>query len=360
MKGMDWADRIVLYGIGLLVFGIVPQTTYVVVPILVSIIAFGLITYLEETRIRTIVAVFYSLACIGYLPLCSFLPAVLYGVYEGEGTLWRLLLAWPLVFGYVQGSTELLPVGLLVLLAVLLKSRTRVCMNTQTQLQKAEDSYRELTYAMKRQNQLLLEKQDQEILGATLKERNRIAREIHDNVGHQLSSALLQVGALMIGHPEWEGLHTLKKTLDTSMDSIRTSVHNLYEGSILMEDQLRSLVDEFQFCEIQSTTNVEHPIQGSVKYAILAIVKEGLANIIKHSNATRVEIALMEHPGFYQLRLTDNGTLEKTESEDGIGLKNIRHRVDALKGHFLVRKHPGFTLFVTLPKEVSHESPDRG
>lgn len=360
MKGMDWADRIVLYGVGLLVFAVVPQTTFVVVPILVSIIAFGLITYLEESPLRTCIALVYCLVCVAYLPLGSFLPAILYGVYEGKATLWRLLMAGPLVLGFVQGRPEMLGVGLLVLLAVLLKSRTRVCMATQVQRQKAEDAHRELTYAMKRQNQRLLEKQDEEILGATLKERNRIAREIHDNVGHQLSSALLQVGALLVTHPEWEGLHTLKKTLDTSMDSIRTSVHNLYEGSLPMEAQLQALVDDFQFCAIQSTTNLDRPVVGPVKYAMLAIIKEGLANIIKHSNATKVEIALMEHPGFYQLRLTDNGTLVKKDSEDGIGLKNIRHRVDALKGYFLIQKHSGFTLFITLPKEVPDESTDRG
>lgn len=58
------------------------------------------------------------------------------------------------------------------------------------------DTDTELKLVMEQRNRELLEKQDNEIYLATLRERNRIAREIHDNVGHMLSRSILQVGAL--------------------------------------------------------------------------------------------------------------------------------------------------------------------
>ena len=71
-----------------------------------------------------------------------------------------------------------------------------------------------------------MEKQETEVHLATLKERNRIAREIHDNVGHMLSRSILQLGALKaLNHDSSLSapLSELHKTLNTAMDSIRTS-----------------------------------------------------------------------------------------------------------------------------------------
>lgn len=68
------------------------------------------------------------------------------------------------------------------------------------------DTSTELNLVLQEKNKNLMEKQDYEIYLATLRERNRIAREIHDNVGHMLSRSILQMGALITIHKE-EPLH---------------------------------------------------------------------------------------------------------------------------------------------------------
>ena len=80
--------------------------------------------------------------------------------------------------------------------AVLLYRRTRRLNELEQEYKRARDDSRELTLMLEKKNQDLLEKQDTEVYLATLKERNRIAREIHDNVGHMLSRSILMVGAL--------------------------------------------------------------------------------------------------------------------------------------------------------------------
>ena len=91
------------------------------------------------------------------------------------------------------------------------------------------DTDTELKLVMEQRNRELLEKQDNEIYLATLRERNRIAREIHDNVGHMLSRSILQVGALATICKEEtirQQLAGINDTLNQAMNSIRESVHD--------------------------------------------------------------------------------------------------------------------------------------
>lgn len=89
-----------------------------------------------------------------------------------------------------------------------------------------------------------------EIRIATLSERNRIAREIHDNVGHMLSRAILQLGAIMTVYRKdtiYDNLVPIKYSLDTAMNNIRESVHDLHKDGLMLKKQLNPY---FQHLEI--------------------------------------------------------------------------------------------------------------
>ena len=91
---------------------------------------------------------------------------------------------------------------------------------------RTRDDSVEKNLLLREKNQSLLEKQDYEIYTATLRERNRIAREIHDNVGHMLSRSILMVGAMKAVHGEGslkEPLCRLEDTLSAAMTSVRES-----------------------------------------------------------------------------------------------------------------------------------------
>jgi signal transduction histidine kinase len=155
----------------------------------------------------------------------------------------------------------------------------------------------------------------------------------------------------MVTDPSSKGLATLKDTLNLAMDNIRNSVHDLYDESIDLGEQIQKLTESFTFCRATLNLHMETVPEPRVKYAILAIIKEALSNVVKHSSASRVDISLVEHPGFYQLIVSDNGSTVTYNPDDGIGLKNIAHRIEALKGYFLIRTNKGFELFITIPKE---------
>jgi signal transduction histidine kinase len=87
-----------------------------------------------------------------------------------------------------------------------------------------------------------------------------------------------------------------------------------------------------------------------IKYTMLYIIKEALSNVIKHSDASSVKISLKEHPALYQLIVKDNGS-EKEMMEDGIGIKNMRQRVESLGGIANIGYSGGFTVFISIPKD---------
>ncbi len=235
----------------------------------------------------------------------------------------------------------------------------------QSMLHRTRDDSKELEEMLRNQNIQILKNQDNEINMATLRERNRIAREIHDNVGHMLSRAILLLGAINTVNTDEHikpQLTMLANTLDESMQKMRKSVHDLHDDSIDISRTFQEMITELeaspagQHFQIQSTLDFNEEIPKHVKLALIGILQESLTNAIKHSNGDRITIILRENPTFCTLSVIDNGnisedTIQKiqTESQDGIGLNNIRERAKACGGDANFYTNQGFTVFVRLP-----------
>ena len=223
----------------------------------------------------------------------------------------------------------------------------------------SQDSTREESLYLEQRNRELLEKQEYEIQLATLTERNRIAREIHDNVGHLLTRSLFQIRAMQVVWKEQEELaaqlSAVKSTLDDAMNNVRSSVHNLYEESVDLQMVLSRLTREFTFCPAALDYNAKIESK-ELKYCVIAIVREALSNISRHSNATEASVSVLEHPGFYQLIIQDNGTQTAVSGSGGIGLMNMRERVEDFHGIFRTENKNGFRIFISIPKQSDQVS----
>ncbi len=105
------------------------------------------------------------------------------------------------------------------------------------------------------------------------------------------------------------GSSLLSMIRSQAMNNIRESVHDLHNESLDLKQALREVTDEFRDkYEIAFTYDMSAAVPRNVKYCFLAITKESLANVVRHSNATRVSLYFCEHPGFYQMLVEDNGT----------------------------------------------------
>ena len=223
--------------------------------------------------------------------------------------------------------------------------------------------------ALKKKNSELISAKDEEVNLGMLKERNRIAREIHDNVGHMLTRAILQLGALITICKDENlkaGLNNLKETLDTAMNNIRNSVHDLRDESIDIPSAIEEIAMPLkENRNLKLDIDISSDVDKNIKYAIIGVVKEGVSNIIKHSDNANVDITLIEHPVMYQLVIHDYGKMEKhnlTADEidySGMGLDNIRARVNGVGGNVLITNKNGFRIFVTIGKrDVLYEDSD--
>lgn len=218
------------------------------------------------------------------------------------------------------------------------------------------DEIAEKNIRLSEKNQCLAEAQDTESYLAALRERNRIAREIHDNVGHMLTRSLLQSGALIILNKDEnlkEPLESLKSTLDSAMTGIRESVHDIHDDSIdlkkVIEESISSVDERFN---VKLDYDAGKNIPGKIKLCAAGIVKEGLSNAVKHSNGDKISIIFREHPGFYQLMIEDNGSC-KNISGNGMGLKNMEERADSIGGRIsFTPSESGFRIFMSVKKEL--------
>lgn len=304
--------------------------------------------------------VFFGVAVL--CPECLlFTPVILYSILEYRLYLPAVILGSMCAYVYIPGNQ---PVFFILVIgcgiAGLIQYQTEQYAKLDETFRRIRDDGVEKNILLKEKNQTLLQKQDYEIYAATLKERNRIAREIHDNVGHMLSRAILMVGAMKAIHGEGnltEPLHQLEDTLNAAMTSVRSSVHDLHDESVNLKEVLESLAKECTFCTIQLEYDMGYDIPREIKYSFIAVVKEALHNVTKHSNATLVKIIVREHPGLYQLIVEDNGTRRPrrdygqiADASKGIGIRNMKDRVETLGGNLQIQTDDGFRIFITVPK----------
>ena len=327
---------------------------YFIVPIICTVILSAFMSYKDSPTLNVAIFLIFSAGAVFYPHLLFFLPLICYDIFLTDKKYLSLFGVVPLILGF--GAIDLLNCVFIVIfiaLSYIIKLRTMTTEKAKKDYINMRDTTKEITLQLESTNKELLEKQDYEINNATLNERNRIARDIHDSIGHLLSNAILQTGAMMaVCHDDTmlKMLTTLKETLSDGMDNVRSSIHGLYDESLDLFTQAKIIIAGFDFCEIVLDYDIDTNPDKNTKNAMLYIIKEALSNVMKHSNATQVKLTLKEHPALYQLVIKDNGTINKT-SGDGIGLKNIETRAVNLGGHANFKFDKGFTVFASIPKE---------
>lgn len=335
-----------------------------VVTLLLAILTAVSMFCLSEHRRKAIPVLAFTVFCFFLPELVFFLPVLIYDCVQ-EKLYSGFVLLLPLLYHTAADSPNLSvsPALLFVLfsfLAVLLALRTLRLETLEQELIRLRDTSTELNLVLKEKNKDLMEKQDYEIHLATLRERNRIAREIHDHVGHMLSRSILQIGALATVHreePLHEQLGQVNETLNLAMTNIRESVHDLHDDSI---DLKQAVMEATKVLREHYTVTIDFDmspgVPRNVKYCIISTVKEAVNNILKHSDADRVLLILREHPGFFQLVVEDNGTMlpsceKQLWEKGGIGLSNMRERVEALHGVFRINMEKGFRISFSIPRK---------
>lgn len=270
--------------------------------------------------------------------------------------------------GGVLTTRTLLLTAILSVAATLLSLRTAQLEREQRRMRRTRDELQERALALEARNRDLADRQDYEVELATLAERARIAREIHDNVGHQLTRASLQAEALRVVHADEPGVAAdfadVKRTVDEALQLVRTSVHALNDNAVDLSVQLERIVEGARSDggpQIKLEVMAEHA-PANVANCFAAVLREALSNTMRHACAQTVTVRCMEHPSFYQLIVTDDGVGEVQASgrgtAEGMGLASMRERIEALGGTFTAGPRAGaggWRVFATVPKQQGDE-----
>ena len=247
-------------------------------------------------------------------------------------------------------------------LAALLALRTVQEAEARRSLHVVRDDLREKVLTLQDMNAQLLQAQDYELRAAALAERTRIAREIHDGVGHLLTRLLLQVKALQVVHRDEPGvvadLATLDGGLGEALDSMRRSVHALSDDGEELATSLNLLDSRcgIESVRVDCSTEAEPP--AAVARCVVAVVREALTNAARHGGARSARVAVADYPAFWQVTV-DNDGIVPAEGEpavdgrggSGLGLRSMTERVEALGGRVRITPRPRFTVFATIPKD---------
>jgi signal transduction histidine kinase len=186
----------------------------------------------------------------------------------------------------------------------------------------------------------------------SLQERNRIAREIHDSLGHSLTALNLHLEmAVKLSQlqPERsrEVLIEAKRLGSIALQDVRQSVSALRSDPFADRDlasAINKLADDFKFSNhLQPICDLEIPpnLPQSTNIIIYRIVQEALTNISKHARASEVIIEIKTQSNTVELRIIDNGRgFVPSHNTTGFGLQGMRERVLSLQGQFEMMSTP--------------------
>src|ERR1044071_9440458 len=224
-------------------------------------------------------------------------------------------------------------------------------------------SEREARTAVAEANQLLRDHAVQVEELATTKERNRLAREIHDSLGHYLTVVNVQIGAaqaiLELDHQRaLDHLSNAQALTQEGLAEVRHSVAALRASPIEsrpLPEALAKLADQWNIAGLRAKflmAGTVRPLTPQVNLTLYRAAQEALTNVGKHAQAGHVDLHLdYRNEGLVRLMIKDDG-VGSTNSEGGFGLLGVRERVQLLNGAVRVRTETGqgVTLEVEVPE----------
>ncbi len=192
-------------------------------------------------------------------------------------------------------------------------------------------------------------------------ERNRIAREIHDGVGGKLAGIKLNLTQINAGIQNSK-VDQVLTNFSNVFNEIRAISHNL-SSSYINENSMNYLINELQNeynerkeFKIEATIYPENQLvnlEVEVKHQLYRIIQELISNISKHANAKNASINITCHEDFLNIIVQDDGNGFRENASKGVGLQNIRERLQLLNGQLDIEQSPqtGTTIIIDIPNQ---------
>lgn len=215
----------------------------------------------------------------------------------------------------------------------------------------------DITEKIQLQNQLVEEKirRQQEIAKAAIdaqeNERETLGRELHDNISQVLTTARLYLNCARETPAMQENMITRSiETISSAIEEIRRlsgSMIETFHKEVGLELSLNDLIEKIRLAQkcnitLQFSVPDEQQLDDKLKMTIFRIVQEQLNNILKHAEASEVQVAIIQKKRLLQVTIADDGKgFDTTRKRNGIGITNIISRTELFNGRVKIVSSPG-------------------
>lgn len=184
---------------------------------------------------------------------------------------------------------------------------------------------------------------------AVYEERNRIAKDIHDNAGHSITSVIMQTEAaklLVDTDPEEAKNKIIAANIQAknALDQMRTSVHLLAgrQNTVSLKDEIEEIVAQtIDATELKIRCDTEDiTLDGELSRFLCNSVKECITNGIRHGGATAFYIEIKKHKDEITFLVSDNGRGLDKDFKEGFGLKGMREKAEHFGGKLIISGEP--------------------
>jgi two-component system, NarL family, sensor kinase len=200
------------------------------------------------------------------------------------------------------------------------------------------------------------------VIEAEEKERQRIAKDLHDGIGQMMSAAKMNLSAFesdirFNAHDQKQALEKIIQLVDESCKELRNVSHNMMPNALLknsLAEAIREFVNKLDQKKLQVhlyTEGLDEKLDSNIETVLYRVIQECVNNVIKHSDATELDISLVKDEDGISATIDDNGKgfdAAARENYEGMGLKNIITRVEFLKGTVDFDSTPGKGTLVAL------------
>lgn len=195
-------------------------------------------------------------------------------------------------------------------------------------------------------------------------ERNRLAREIHDTLGHVLTGVITGIDAcieLISVAPDAtkKQLEIIANVARQGMTDVRRSVKALRPDALekmAVEEAITKMIDEMKLStgvNINYSNSVDLTnLSDDEENIIYRIIQESITNAIRHGNAKKIDISIEMENGLITIKVFDNG-IGCDNISSGFGLRHMRERLELLNGSLSCDGSDGFKVIAKLPKRLS-------
>ncbi len=195
---------------------------------------------------------------------------------------------------------------------------------------------------------------------AVYEERNRIAKDIHDNAGHSMTTVIMQTEAaklLIESNPDEAKSRIISANIQAknALEQMRESVHLLAgrQQTRTLKEEIEGIIAQtIDGTELKIRCDLEDVSAGTGEHRFICnSVKECLVNGIKHGKATAFYVEMKKIGEMLNVLISDNGRGAPEGFSEGFGLKGIRHNVEAFGGScsFSCTDDEGFEVEISLP-----------